>query len=734
MTTTEQTPGAQPKKDRFISPRSLIFSLLGILFIAGTAKFHDTVLQGTYMIGHQIPPGPFFYFFLVGLGWNGFWNLLDRLLKKEHRLADRLALSARELAFVIIMTLVACWAPTSGLYRYFHTQIMMPWYFLPNHQNWELHGLLTEYLRPELFPTPWPGDPMALSTPAYEEVYRGFFTGMARGTETLSILELPLRAWIKPMLIWGPILTMFVFVMISTQFLVHRQWASHEQLAYPIAQVTGQFAHMTNTHHGVPDIFRNRLFWWGVIPVFLLLLIDYLAKWYPESLPAMQEFLPNLKGWNLPLHTHMPIIKKAINYWSLSGATIYFTFIGIAYFVSSEIALTVGLSQVLLAIFTILFYQTTGSLMQGQTMEAMRGGAYMGFMLILLYTGRSYYLAVFARALRLKIRRKAKAGEEDPAAEELAAPDEVSVLAARTLIVTFIAFVCILSWICQSWLIALLFSLILFMLYTVFSRIVCETGIPFLQPAWTPGTLLVSLLGPAAIGPHALTFLNWGGNSIFVQDPREALIAYVGTGAKIAEDHKINLKKVFGWICAAALLAMVIGWFAAAWSTYNYNPMNDSWASNNPPVTGLDQTARHFMDMKAAGTFETSLESGPLARLQLIAGNAIHTHYFFYGLLAVMAVSLIRFRFAKFPIHPILFLIWGSYPAGCAAASFFFGWFIKVLVVRFGGGGVYQRCKPLFVGIIAGEILLIGLTIIVDFAYYLIVGSPSPNRVWYMPG
>ena len=727
----ETDVGFRAKSNRFLSLRSLIFGLLGVFFIAGTARFHDMVLQGTYIVGNQLPAGAFFYFFLIGLGWNGFWNLLDRILRKRHRLADLFALSSKEMAFVIIVTLVSCWTPTSGLFRYFFTQIMMPWYYLPNQHNWEIHSLLTEYLRPELFPTPWPGAEN-IDTRAYEQVYRGFFTGLATGREAISILEMPLRAWVQPMLIWGPILTLFALVLTSIQFLVHRQWASHEQLAYPIVQVTGQFARMTSGHHTLPDIFRNRLFWWGVIPVFTLLFIEYLSKWYPEAVPSLSSFLPNIKGGWLPMTNHIPILKKSVNYWSIQGWAIYFTFVGIAYFVSSEISLTVGLSCILMTVFSILFYQVNGILLPWSAHECMRGGAYFGYSLILLYTGRTYYRAVLARAFCLRRKRRVPAGDDET--ETLAEPDDVSVLAARTLLVAFVCFVCLLSWMCQSWLMAIFYSLLLFLLYTVLSRILCESGIPFLAPAWQPTNMLLYLLGPAAIGPHALTFFCWAGNGIFTPDPRESLIGYVANGVKLADDNRLNLKKIFVWICGIAILALIIGWFAAFWSTYNYSPMNDGYAAGSPPRAELNQAARFFSDMKAANTFETSLAANPVERLGMIAGSSLQQHFFLYGFLAVLAVSLLRFRFAGFPIHPILFLIWGSYPSNCAWASFLIGWFIKQLVVRFGGGGVYQKCKPLFVGLIAGEILLIGITIAMDFAYYLATGSQSPVRIWFMPG
>jgi hypothetical protein len=100
----------------------------------------------------------------------------------------------------------------------------------------------------------------------------------------------------------------------------------------------------------------------------------------------------------------------------------------------------------------------------------------------------------------------------------------------------------------------------------------------------------------------------------------------------------------------------------------------------------------------------------------------------------VRAVSALRFRFSRFPFHPVLFLVAGTYPCLNAWFSFLAGWAVKQLVVRFGGGGVYQKLKPFFVGIISGEILVIGVSLLVDFLHYAIFDTVSPVRVWFLPG
>ena len=874
-----QDPASKPA--RFITIRSVVFSLIGLFMISGLSGFHDWVLRGTSMVGNQMPASAFFYFMFLGIVWNGGCGLLDRLTRTPRgyrafrfaglaffaavsglwawsgvtavaplpdagpfgggalgfvfghwllrfvaflaigavlsalaglvarlakpriaamggprfaghallfaaahvvgaglaaraagswvvvgwirlaeiglvlaalwealdwpaRARDRrsfvgtYALSMRELIFVMVVTLVSCFAPTSGLMRYFHRQLMLPWYFRWDHGGWQEQALLTEYLRPELFPSPWPG-PMtnaseglpAAALADYARVYQGFYNGLMLGNAHIAPWNLPLMSWARPVLLyWGPLVLLLVLALISLQFLVHRQWSSHEQLAYPLAQVAGAFCRTKDGKPGVPALFSNRLFWWGCVPVFVLLGISYLSRFYPESVPSLNTMLPNLKDWWIPLTTKVPILSKSPTSWSLNGQTLFFTFLGIAYFVSSEISLTVGLSSILVTIYTLLFYSATGKMFDSAYLDSERAGAYIGYTLILLYTGRAYFKAVFGRALGLRRRR---GGSGNGEADDLAAPDEVSVLAARTLVLAFAGLVLVLSWMCRSWLMALFFALLLLVLYLVISRIVCETGIPFLQAGWNPSQLLVNALGPAAIGPRPLTFMLWS-TAILTQDPRESLTPYVGTSVKIADDAKLPLKKIFWIVVVAVVAAVVVAFFANAWTFYNHGAWGDGWADRYTPTMYLDEAARHFTTMKVTGVFDASEAASPLGRLALAQGTAVHVHYVVYGLLAVLAVSALRFRFSRFPFHPVLFLVAGTYPCLNAWFSFLAGWAVKQLVVRFGGGGVYQKLKPFFVGIISGEILVIGVSLLVDFLHYAIFDTVSPVRVWFLPG
>ena len=717
----------ESKAERILTWRSVLFGTLGIFIMSGLASYHDDILGGTYMVGNHMPGGAFTYMIFLGLFWNGFWKLLDSLFKTGGGLTRAMALSTRELVVVMVVTLVACFPPTSGLGRYFHRMIMLPWYYLQNKVTWGTHGLLSEYMNHRLFPTPWPG--AGTESEGYDLIYRGFFTGLASGSELLSIRDLWDRgiigAWARPMSIWGPLLILLSIAIISLQYLVHRQWAKHEQLGYPVAQVAASFCKISGPTKGVPDIFRNPLFWCGFVPVLSLLLVMYLAAWYPQQVPTLAQMFPAFKSWSLPLTTYIPILKKAPDVWPFSSQTIYFTIIGLAYFVSSEISITMGLSMIMQVLFCVGFFVATGEMVDSGWMGASRSGAYIGYSAILIYTGRNYFSTVFGKALGFNRRPRSEGVSEDDEA--------VSITAARVLLAAFIGFTMVLAWCCQSWLMAIFYSLATMVMYLVLSRIVCESGIPFIQAAWTPGAIILRLIGPAAAGPHALNFMLYS-SGILTQDPRECLMPYVATGAKMADDNGVRLKKLYWIVIGSVILALVVAWFSCTYSYYNYNPMSNTFAAQNPPTTYLDTSAQQFQQMKLSGVFEKSLEASPLGRLKMVSAVKMDLRFFIAGFAAVMLFSLIRFRFSKFPIHPILFLVAGTYPCMLSWSSFLLGWFIKTLVVRFGGGGVYQKLKPLFIGLIAAELFMVGMMVLIDFVYFGIYGAKPPVTINIMPG
>ncbi len=712
----------QKQSSKALTWRSLTFGLIGILLIAGVAGFHDEkMIGGTRMIGSHLPVAAFAYLFFVSLVWNGVAGRMRRSL----------ALNPSELTVVMIVCLIGGFAPTSGLFRYFHRGIIMPWYHLSTggRPEWEKYGLLERLLSPRLFPQPIPFRDAAGVLQLDETVYRGFFTGMATGRDLTGLADIPFRAWTGAMLYWGPLILLCSFACAALAFLVHRQWSRHEQLSYPIAQVAGGFCQREDGRRGVPDVMRNRLFWAGFVPLFLLYAMEYLSSWHPESIPSLNQVLPIFKTWRLPISQKIPWITKSPSFWALSGQSTYFCVVGLAYFVSSEISLTMGLSSILLVGFGLCFYQVAGRPMTGTDLSLVRGGAYFGYALMLLYTGRTYYAAILLRSLGF--RRKVPPG--DAAGPEMQLANRTGILAARVLIAATAGFVATLVAMGSRVSMAFFYALLILLLFLVMTRIVCETGIPFIAAEWWPGHMMVALLGPSVIGPGTLVLLLWVSNALCI-DPRECLMPYVATGARLAQEVRLNLRKVFGISLATIVLTVVVAYVAQHWTLYNLGPMADGTAYARFPQMHFNDAAKWMSEMTDHGILKASFEARGWDRIRLLDPVPQAWTWVLASASAVVLLFLLRFRFAGFPIHPALLLVWGTYPCTMVWGSFLLGWFVKTLVVRFGGGSVYQRLKPYFIGLIASELLSSAVVIIVNMVCYAWTGNVVRAQIQILPG
>jgi hypothetical protein len=96
----------------------------------------------------------------------------------------------------------------------------------------------------------------------------------------------------------------------------------------------------------------------------------------------------------------------------------------------------------------------------------------------------------------------------------------------------------------------------------------------------------------------------------------------------------------------------------------------------------------------------------------------------FVALAIALAFSLARLRCSWWPLHPMAFVFLGGYPSFYTWFTFLLAWLLKVGVTTYGGARLYERLKPLMIGIIAGSVLGNLLPMVVGSAYYFIAGRP----------
>ena len=229
----------------------------------------------------------------------------------------------------------------------------------------------------------------------------------------------------------------------------------------------------------------------------------------------------------------------------------------------------------------------------------------------------------------------------------------------------------------------------------VLARFVAEAGIPSINSPtwWTSGPVIYSLTGFAA-PLAALVPLGMLARTLCA-DPREHMIGFAVNAEALGERAKaarLPLTGIFLLVTAGgeviALAAMlVIGYRGGA-------------------MTSVDDFWHHALMGGLGGPAQAAEGGDPTG------GGRV---YWCYALGAVMtaALGLARLAWAWWPLHPIGLLLAPTWATSMIWFRFFLGWIWKAALMRYGGIGMYRRCRPIALGLIAGEAAMVGLTLLI---------------------
>ncbi len=98
----------------------------------------------------------------------------------------------------------------------------------------------------------------------------------------------------------------------------------------------------------------------------------------------------------------------------------------------------------------------------------------------------------------------------------------------------------------------------------------------------------------------------------------------------------------------------------------------------------------------------------------------------------MLLFSAARLRLSWWPLHPVMFIACSVYAGYMFSFSFLLGWFIKTMVTKYGGEKAYSRLKPVFFGLIAGDMLGGIIPSIIGAVYYLVTDE-IPKKFLIMP-
>ena len=531
--------------------------------------------------------------------------------------------------------------------------------------------------------------------------------------------RVPWRQWAGPLWMWTPLVLLMSLGVICLSLVVHPQWSKREHLRYPIADVAATL--MRDDPAERDSFLRNRLFWLGFGTILAIRVINGIHAWYPEfievpmtmNLGSISRACPYLTTWS--------------NGWLMFFVTWYPTAIALAFFLSSDVSFSLGVSQLVPALVLPMLIlrgvDLGGTYLEGGPSAWATFGAYLGTGLLLLYTGRRYYGQTLRRALTF---RRSEGVEG------------YAVWACRGWLLCmagmFLIFVFRLD---LEWPLAALVVLLIYLMFTVLSRMIAESGLFFLQTSWLPLGVLLGLLGASSLGPEAILVIGVI-SCILVIDPRECLMPFMVTGLKICERTDVQPAKVGLAGVIVFVLAIAVALPVVLWSHYQHGlPIDrNPWVGTNLPCFSFDAGARAVSELSNNDQLEVSMNRSTLGRLSGLWEHHPRKSQFLIsvavGLVLVMLVSLLRLRYTWWPIHPILFLVWSTWAMGCFAGSFLLGWALRTVIERLGGTSAYRKGRIFMIGCIAGD-LLGGLIFLVHGGAYSWLTGMTPEKYSIFP-
>jgi len=565
------------------------------------------------------------------------------------------AFTAAELATIFAMVMVSAAVPTRGFVGFLTPTLTGARYYAAPENQWE------QYILPYIPEWMILGD---------MDTIRWYYEGLPAGVPA------PWQPWVSPLLFWLLFFIALSLVMIAIPVILRKQWMDHEKLAYPMMQPPLALVETALPSSDRPSLFRSRAFW-----------IAFTISALIVSLNGLNHYYPNI---------HPMRLQATVRGSAFTGRLTFRvspTVVGFAYFMNQSVALgmwvlflLVNAQGATLQRFGVQFPRKLGiwSYWSLHALEA--SGAAAVLMLSMLYVSRQH-LAAFIKAAIRPSRRGDGAGD-----------DSGEIMSERgALVALILGFVFLVRWMQMAGLplwASVLFLVIAGTFFIVITRTVIETGLPVVMTPALGSDFMVSAVGSQAIGQQGLVAL--GSTYVWHSEMRIYVMACCANALRVVHAttkkgrKRLSMALILGLLLSFAGAMVILMYFPYARGGMNLNRFNFTNVAQYP-----------WMD--ASGRMRTPVKPTP--------GMAL---WFGVGAAAMTALLAARWLFVWWPIHPVAFLACFHWSGRVIWFSVFVAWLIKTFLLGFGGGKLYEKGRPFFLGLVLGEVVTAVLWIFID--------------------
>lgn len=673
----------------------VIVGVAGAVVIWVAAPYSDFVIGSSFIADSYLPVAALALLLLLVLAVNPLLRVT----------IPRAALDSRQLALALGVMLVACCLPAQGLLR------MLPYSLARTSIQARGDLRIAEALnttgipRKGLFPD-------RIEFGGETPVADGFIVELAKGE------SIPWRAWLEPALRWLLFLVPCWLLMLGLALVVLPQWRRNERLPFPLLTIQQAMIEEPKRGRLFAEIFRSRAFRLAAGAVFVLHVLWGAEKYFPGSVPAVPL------SWNLNrLFTEEPLVHLP---WHLKVNRIYFIFVGAAFFMSTRVGFSVWFFVIVYALWVSLT-RTYAPPFHGRAVTDHRFGAMMAMTVGIIWLGRAHW----ARVFRLLFR----GADTDEDRRDRAGG--AMLLAGACLMLLWLLW----AGVQPVW--ALVFVAFGFMVSLVVTRIVAETGMPFVRMQFDYQLSFVKMSPVAWLRPatawlmHVIVIIFPIGSRVSVAGMSTHAVG-MDPGASPRDETRLSWillgVLVLGfWVCGAAHLSanyrhsMTVDGSRQplnAWGTWRLADANRDIVN----WTKLDESRRQSLERARKATdpearAEARAEAFEKASTPLATASHNRVFHTAFGAALAGLLQWACLLTPRWPIHPIGLVMVHSFYSCEAWASVFLGWLSKVILLKYGGARAYPLGRSIFIGLIVGEVFAAALWAIVP-AVLVVLGRP----------
>ena len=570
------------------------------------------------------------------------------------RLAPDRGLTKPELLVVLACGLTAVSVPYDGLTGQLIGIISSIYYFATPENRWSVY--VHDYVPKWLVP----GN-------AQDEM-GWFFEGVPSG-------EVPtLGAWVTPLFWWTSLIAALALAVFCVVVVMRKQWSDHERLAYPLVEAGSMFAE-TETGGRLQEQLRSPLFW-TAFGIVMFVKLWNVATYFTPALPFI-----SIEGGQFRAFPDFPMLITRISFYG----------IGFGYFARLDVLFSVWFF-ILLTAFEVFGFNKFGyNLGASPTQWGSEAIGYqsLGALLFLaawsLWMARRHLTDVWTKAI----------------GRNAAVDDSEELLSYRTAVFGFLGSLTF----CVAWLIAAgmdpwvvaIYLPLAFLTFLGLSRVVSELGLVYVYYRVQPSDFVFRVFGGKMLGQASVVmlFLTRAFQGIGKGFVMPALTQAVKVADGVVRPRRIAL---------VILLSLGLGYAISIADTLNL---------------GYDQGAYNLgnMGLRKVGPRTFNQAVSAFLNPKPFGGNG-RAMWSVIGAAAMAALTLIRYRIPRWPVHPIGMALQGSYGLTKTWMSIFCAWLIKGTLMRIGGAGLYERGKPFFLGLITAQTVSTAIVFIVDWFWF----------------